>query len=224
MKRVISILALGVLIFASCAGGGKSKKQSVDTKAVVDSAATAAKEVKIADKIAALPQEPEFDIITTMGTIRVKLYSNTPKHRKNFAKLAFEGFYDGTLFHRVINGFMIQAGDPLSKDPEKMDLWGTGGPDYTIPAEIMPENKHLKGALASARRGDRANPLRESSGSQFYIVQDARTCAQLDGQYTVFGQTVEGFDVIDKIASVATDYRDRPEVPVKIVTVKLVQE
>ena len=132
MKRVISILALGVLIFASCAGGGKSKKQSVDTKAVVDSAAIAAKEQKIADKIAALPQEPEFDIITTMGTIRVKLYSNTPKHRKNFAKLAFEGFYDGTLFHRVINGFMIQAGDPLSKDPEKMDMWGTGGPDYTI--------------------------------------------------------------------------------------------
>lgn len=224
MKRVISILALGVLIFASCAGGGKSKKQSVDTKAVVDSAAIAAKEQKIADKIAALPEEPEFDIITTMGTIRVKLYSNTPKHRKNFAKLAFEGFYDGTLFHRVINGFMIQAGDPLSKDPEKMDMWGTGGTDYTIPAEIMPENKHLKGALASARRGDRANPLRESSGSQFYIVQDAQTCAQLDGQYTVFGQTVEGFDVIDKIASVATDYRDRPEVPVKIVTVKLVQE
>ena len=74
------------------------------------------------------------------------------------------------------------------------------------------------------RRGDAANPLKESSGSQFYIVQDAQTCAQLDGQYTVFGQTVEGFDVIDKIASVATDYRDRPEVPVKIVTVKLVQE
>lgn len=176
MKRVISILALGVLIFASCAGGGKSKKQSVDTKAVVDSAAIAAKEQKIADKIAALPQEPEFDIITTMGTIRVKLYSNTPKHRKNFAKLAFEGFYDGTLFHRVINGFMIQAGDPLSKDPEKMDLWGTGGPDYTIPAEIMPENKHLKGALASARRG---RPRESSSRIQRLAVLYRAGCQDL---------------------------------------------
>ena len=118
---------------------------------------------------------------------------------------------------------MIQTGDPLSKDESKIDSWGTGGPGYTVPAEIVPENKHLKGALAAARRGDRANPLRESSGSQFYIVQDAQTCAQLDGQYTVFGQTVSGFDVIDKIASVSTDYRDRPESPVKIVTIKLAE-
>ena len=163
-------------------------------------------------------------ISTTMGDIIVRLYDETPLHRDNFVKLAKEGYYDGTIFHRVIKDFMIQGGDPDSKNPTPNGRYGTGGPDYTIEAEIKPELIHKRGALAAARQGDEVNPERRSSGSQFYIVQDARTCAQLDGQYTVFGQTVEGFDVIDKIASVATDYRDRPEVPVKIVTVKLVQE
>lgn len=223
MKKFMAVLALGLGLVASCGQGPKSKKQAATTQAAEDSVAAVQREIKINEKIAALPAEPEFDIITTLGTIRVKLYANTPKHRENFARLAFEGYYDGVLFHRVINGFMIQTGDPLSKEAEKMDAWGTGGPGYTVPAEILPENKHLKGALAAARRGDRANPLRESSGSQFYIVQDAQTCAQLDGQYTVFGQTVDGFDVIDKIASVSTDYRDRPESPVKIVAVKVVE-
>lgn len=171
-----------------------------------------------------MAEEPLFDIVTSMGTIRVKLYASTPKHRENFAKLALEGFYDGILFHRVIDGFMIQGGDPLSKDPSKRDSWGTGGPGYNVPAEIATGGKHLKGALAAARKGDMANPLRESSGSQFYIVQDERTCSQLDGQYTVFGQTVEGFDVIDAIAAVATDYRDRPTEPVKIEKITLVKE
>lgn len=222
MKKFMAFLTLGLGVLASCGQGPKDKKQ-VASQSAEDSIAVAAQEKKISEKIATLPAEPEFDIITTLGTIRVKLYSNTPKHRENFARLAFEGYYDGVLFHRVINGFMIQTGDPLSKDASKVDAWGTGGPGYTVPAEIVPENKHLKGALAAARRGDRANPLRESSGSQFYIVQDAQTCAQLDGQYTVFGQTVSGFDVIDKIAAVSTDYRDRPESPVKIVTIKLAE-
>ncbi len=218
----MAVFALGLGLLASCGQGPKGKKQAA-AQAAEDSLAAVAQEMKINEKIAALPAEPEFDIITTLGTIRVKLYSNTPKHRENFARLAFEGYYDGILFHRVINGFMIQAGDPLSKDESAKASWGTGGPGYTVPAEIIPENKHLKGALAAARRGDRANPLRESSGSQFYIVQDARTCAQLDGQYTVFGQTVSGLDVIDKTASVETDERDRPLSPVKIVTVKLAE-
>ncbi len=222
MKRFMAVFALGLGLFASCGQGPKGKKQAV-AQAAEDSLAAVEQEMKINEKIAALPAEPEFDIITTLGTIRVKLYSNTPKHRDNFARLAFEGYYDGILFHRVINGFMIQAGDPLSKDESAKASWGTGGPGYTVPAEMVPENKHLKGALAAARRGDRANPLRESSGSQFYIVQDAKTCAQLDGQYTVFGQTVSGLDVIDKIASVETDERDRPLSPVKIVTVKLAE-
>lgn len=223
MKRMITFVALSALLLTSCGGGNKKASKKQAEAAAADSTELAEKKQKIEDKIKALPAEPEFDIITTLGTIRVKLYDNTPKHRANFARLAFEGFYDGVLFHRVINGFMIQTGDPLSKDESQKASWGTGGPGYTVPAEIVPENKPLKGALAAARRGDRANPLRESSGSQFYVVQDAQTCAQLDGQYTVFGQTVEGFDVIDKIASVSTDERDRPLSPVKIVTVKLVE-
>ena len=186
-----------------------------------DSLATAQKEQKTMDKIAKLAEEPVFDIVTNYGIIKVKLYSGTPKHRENFAKLVFDGFYENTLFHRVINGFMIQAGDPLTKDPSKADLYGTGGPGYTVPAEFVAAYKHKKGALAAARRGDAANPLRESSGSQFYIVQNPQTCAQLDGQYTVFGETVEGLDVIDKIAAVETDRRDRPVQPVKIITIKL---
>lgn len=172
----------------------------------------------------ALPAEPVFDIVTDMGTIKVKLYSKTPLHRDNFVKLASEGFYDGVLFHRVINGFMIQAGDPLTKDPANKSRFGTGGPDYTIPAEFVPEYRHKKGALAAARRGDAANPLKESSGSQFYIVQDEAACASLDGDYTVFGETVEGFDVIDAIAAVATDGRNCPLQDVKIITIKLDEE
>ncbi|MCR5758764.1 MAG: peptidylprolyl isomerase [Bacteroidales bacterium] len=175
-------------------------------------------------KVSELPEEPVFDIITNMGTMVVKLYSKTPKHRDNFAKLALSGYYNGILFHRVINGFMIQAGDPLSKDETKKAQWGTGGPDYTIPAEFVPEYKHKKGALAAARRGDAANPYKESSGSQFYIVQSPENCAQLDGAYTVFGETIQGIATIDKIAAVETGPRDVPVQPVKIVTIKLHEE
>lgn len=167
-----------------------------------------------------LPEEPVFDIVTDKGTIRVKLYKQTPKHRDNFVELASEGFYNGILFHRVINGFMIQTGDPLTKDPLKSDLYGTGGPGYTVPAEFVPELKHKKGALAAARRGDAANPKKESSGSQFYIVQDEFACAQLDGEYTVFGETIDGIEVIDIIASEQTDRRDRPVTDVRIVRIK----
>lgn len=161
-------------------------------------------------KASDLPEEPMFDIVTNLGTIRVKLYAKTPAHRDNFTKLALEHFYDGILFHRVIDRFMIQAGDPLTKDPSRADEYGTGGPGYTIPAEFVNEYYHKKGAIAAARRGDAANPKKASSGSQFYIVQDEDTCLQLDGQYTVFGETVDGLDVIDKIAAVPTDRRDRP--------------
>ena len=96
--------------------------------------------------------EPEFDIITTKGTIRVKLYSKTPRHRDNFCKLVSEHYYDSLLFHRVINGFMIQTGDPYTRDSSKAELYGQGGPDYTIPAEFVNEYYHKKGALAAARR------------------------------------------------------------------------
>ncbi len=227
MKRIILIglCIAGAAVLVSGCGSKKAKEaRQKAEQALADSlAAVAAEQSKaVQARIDALPEEPVFDIITNMGTIKVKLYSGTPKHRENFAKLAFSKYYDGIIFHRVINGFMIQGGDPLTKDvyadPAK---YGTGGPDYTIPAEFVPEYTHKKGALAAARRGDAANPLKESSGSQFYIVQNESTCAQLDGNYTVFGQTVEGFDVIDKIAAVETNNRDCPVTPVKIITITL---
>ena len=171
-----------------------------------------------------LKLEPEFYIETTEGTIKVKLYSKTPKHRDNFCKLVAEHYYDSLLFHRVINGFMIQTGDPLTKDTSKVELYGTGGPDYTIPAEFVNEYYHKKGALAAARRGDTANPRKSSSGSQFYIVQDEMGCIHLDGEYTVFGETIEGLDVIDRIAAAPTDKYDRPLKDIRILSIKPVVE
>ena len=172
-------------------------------------------------KVSELPAEPVFVITTNLGTMKIKLYSKTPKHRDNFAKLALAGYYDDLLFHRVIKGFMIQGGDPYSRDTSRVSQYGQGGPGYTIPAEFVPEYKHKKGAVAAARRGDSANPNRESSGSQFYIVQDEAGCASLNGSYTVFGETIEGLDVIDKIAAVATNNKDLPLNPVKIISIKL---
>ena len=109
-------------------------------------------------------------IQTTLGDIIVRLYDETPQHRDNFVKLAKEGYYDGTLFHRVIKDFMIQGGDPDSKGAPAGKMLGVGGPDYTIEAEIKSGLYHKRGALAAARQGDEVNPERRSSGSQFYIV------------------------------------------------------
>ncbi len=112
----------------------------------------------------------EVKIQTTLGDITVRLYDETPLHRDNFIKLANEGYYDGTIFHRVIKGFMVQGGDPDTKNAKKGANYGSGGPDYTIEAEIKPGLIHKRGALAAARLGDEFNPERRSSGSQFYIV------------------------------------------------------
>ncbi len=212
-----------------CSNGAKkaaAEAEAAAEQARLDSIAAAeqaAKEKSAMDIIATLPEEPVFDIVTNLGTIKVKLYSKTPKHRENFAKLALTGYYDSLLFHRVINGFMIQGGDPYTRDTSAAAVakYGQGGPGYTIPAEFVPEYTHKKGALAAARRGDVANPMKESSGSQFYIVQNADACAQLDGAYTVFGETVSGLDIIDRIAQVATDQRDKPLMDVRIQTIKL---
>ncbi len=225
MKKYL-ILAICVAVLALLASAcGNKKKAAAEAQAQAEQETIAAEQVKqdsikVEKKLSDLAEEPVFDIVTNYGTIKIKLYKDTPKHRENFAKLALSGYYDGLLFHRVINGFMIQGGDPLTKDPANADRFGTGGPGYTVPAEILPQYRHKKGALAAARRGDAANPMKESSGSQFYIVQDEKTCAQLDGQYTVFGETIEGLDVIDKIAAVETDLRDRPVGQVKIVSIK----
>ena len=220
MKRTI-ILSLAVLAAAAllvgCKGGSK---KAADTPEPAEETPKMS-EQDLAAALAALPAEPVFNIVTNLGTIKVKLYEKTPLHRENFAKLALSGYYDGLLFHRVINGFMIQGGDPLTKDKANVAKFGTGGPDYTVPAEFVPEYRHKKGALAAARRGDAANPMKASSGSQFYLVQDEAACAQLDGQYTVYGETLEGLDVIDKIAAVETGARDCPVSDVKILRVEL---
>ncbi|MDO5442908.1 MAG: peptidylprolyl isomerase [Bacteroidia bacterium] len=228
-KHLISIICLATAMILAASCGNSEKKAAAEAAAAAE--AEAAEQAAMLEKqkeamvtVATLPDEPVFDIVTNLGTMRIKLYSQTPKHRENFAKLAISGYYDGLLFHRVINGFMIQGGDPLTKNPDNAAKYGTGGPDYTIPAEFIPEYTHKKGALAAARRGDAANPMKESSGSQFYIVQDEAACAQLNGDYTVFGETISGLDVIDKIASVETGARDLPVQDVRIQTIKLVNE
>ncbi len=191
-------------------------------------------------------------IKTTMGDIVVKLYDTTETHRDNFIKLVKEHYYDGLLFHRVITDFMIQGGDPTSKNAPAGKMLGNGGPGYTLPAEILPKYYHKRGALAAARTGDQMNPTRRSSGSQFYIVTGrVYTDAELnkleksmntkftpeqrkayttvggtpflDGQYTVFGEVVKGMDVVDKISRVPRDKNDRPKQDVKIISMEIVK-
>jgi cyclophilin family peptidyl-prolyl cis-trans isomerase len=156
----------------------------------------------------------EEDIITLTtddGVIVIKLdLVNCPKHSENFKKLVKEGYYDGTTFHRVIPGFMIQGGDPKSKNADDRASHGTGGPGYTVPAEI--KNKHKRGTVSAARTGDEVNPQRNSSGSQFFIC--VTETAFLDGQYSAFGEVIEGMEVADKIVAKPRDPRDNPKTPV----------
>jgi cyclophilin family peptidyl-prolyl cis-trans isomerase len=192
-----------------------------------------------------------IEIETDFGTMLAELSNATPLHRDNFIKLAEEGYFDGTIFHRVIAEFMIQGGDPNSRDAAAGQSLGTGGPGYTVPAEMRDSLVHVKGALSAARMGDGANPLKASSGSQFYIVQgkvlDASMLTRiesskgmhytpeqkkmymevggtpfLDREYTVFGHIIKGLEVIDKIADVQKDPRDRPikDVKMKIRVIK----
>ena len=203
MKRIVLIFA-AVMMISSCACRNESQKASETT--------TEMENTVIA--------EPEFEMVTSHGTMKIRLYSMTPKHRDNFVKLVNEKYYDGLRFHRVIEGFMIQGGDPYSRDTTKADLWGQGGPNYTVPAEFVNQYWHKKGAIAAARKGDMANPTKASSGSQFYIVHDENACLHLDGQYSIFGEVTEGLDVIDRIATVPTDYYDRPLEDVMIISVK----
>ena len=168
---------------------------------------------------AGLPPEPVFELITTEGTMTIRLYSDTPLHRDNFVKLASERFYDNILFHRVIEGFMIQCGDPQSRNAVPGQRLGSGGPGYTVPAEFVPQLVHKKGAIAAARTGDSVNPEKASSGSQFYIVHNETACRQLDGNYTVFGEVIEGLDIIDKIAATETGPADRPVKDIRIISI-----
>jgi cyclophilin family peptidyl-prolyl cis-trans isomerase len=148
-------------------------------------------------------------INTPQGEIKLILFDDTPRHKENFLKLAKQGYYNGTTFHRIIDGFMIQGGDPNSKDDNPRND-GSGNPGYTIPAEITPNHRHVYGAVAAARLGDQINPEKASSGSQFYIVENSNGVARLDDAYTVFGQVVDGMEVVEKIAEQPKDGRDRP--------------
>jgi len=192
----------------------------------------------VAPTVQAPPKEKESMVLITtdLGNMKVKLYNATPKHRDNFLKLAREGYYDSLLFHRVIRNFMIQGGDPMSKHAGPGIMLGEGDIGYTIPAEFVDTIYHKKGSLCAARR---ENPEKASSGCQFYIVQgqvlDSMQIGMfemqrglklspqqknilmttggtpwLDKGYTVFGEVVEGLDVIDKIAAVQTAPGDRP--------------
>jgi cyclophilin family peptidyl-prolyl cis-trans isomerase len=194
---------------------------------------------------AGMAKNRKVKVITPYGIMIILLYDQTPKHRDNFIKLAKAHFYDSTLFHRVINTFMIQGGDPESKHAQPHAMLGNGENGYTVPAEFQLDLFHVKGALAAARDD---NPAKASSGCQFYIVQgkkwtdadldkleknrlgrkipmDQRNVykteggtPQLDQSYTVFGRVIKGIEVIDKIAGMETDNNDRPltDVPMKI--------
>lgn len=192
-----------------------------------------------------------IEITTDYGVMVAELYDATPQHRDNFTKLAEEGYYNGLLFHRVIDGFMIQGGDPNSKNAQAGTPLGSGGPGYQVPAEFVDTLVHIKGAIAAARTGDSINPEKKSSGSQFYIVHgspvdesalagierrkgfsytDAQKKAylehggtpMLDRDYTVFGRVIKGLEVIDAIAKAEKDARDRPKTDIKM-TVKVIK-
>jgi cyclophilin family peptidyl-prolyl cis-trans isomerase len=203
------------------------------------------------DKASNAETEKRVLISTNYGDMKVILYNETPMHRDNFIKLATEGFYDNLLFHRVIPDFMIQGGDPESRNSEPGQVLGLGGPGYTIKAELG-KGIHKKGALSAARLPDNANPEKESSGSQFFIVKgqmfeeeifrffeqkqglkytDEQIAAymnlggrpDLDNEYTVFGEVYEGLEVLDKILTLPTDQYGRPYQNV-IMQIRLINE
>ncbi|KJS07095.1 MAG: peptidylprolyl isomerase [Flavobacteriales bacterium BRH_c54] len=198
-------------------------------------------------------KETKVLLSTEYGNIKIKLFNETPQHRDNFIKLVKEGFYNETLFHRVIKDFMIQGGDPDSKNAQKGESLGEGDVGYTIPAEFNTNLIHKKGALAAARQPDNVNPQKRSSGCQFYIVQGRKFTTEeiekiekskegrikytdeqykayqtiggyppLDMDYTVFGEVIEGLDVVDKIAAVKRDRKNRPIEDVKM-TIKIIK-
>lgn len=200
-------------------------------------------------KVKKRDRKKDVEMITTEGTIILRLSDSTPLHRDNFIRLVKSHFYDSLLFHRVIKGFMIQGGDPDSKRAASGKPLGEGGPKYTVPAEFNPALFHKKGVLAAAREGDDVNPTKASSSSQFYIVQGKQFtdggldtveikrlkrkippayrevyktlggAPHLDMNYTIFGEVISGLDVVDKIAGVPTGKGTDKDRPIKDVRI-----
>ncbi|MES2618150.1 MAG: peptidylprolyl isomerase [Bacteroidota bacterium] len=254
MKNIITSISPAICIaltfFLGACGSSTPKveenqNQTLSATEPTTTTAEATPKTAAADKL--------YLIKTTAGDIKIKVFKECPLHQANFDKLVGEKYYDGVLFHRVIKEFMIQTGDPNSKKAEAGAQYGDGGPNYTIPAEIYPQFYHKKGALAAARQGDEVNPYKASSGSQFYIVHgkvltqpdldnimmqsgmrftaDAMAAYKtiggspfLDGQYTVFGETISGLEVVDKIGTTKTLPGDRPVKDIKIITIEAVTE
>jgi peptidyl-prolyl cis-trans isomerase B (cyclophilin B) len=169
-----------------------------------------------ADSAAAKTDDPEVAVInTTEGAMVIQFWTDAaPKTIANFKKLAKEGNYDGTCFHRVIKGFMIQGGDHLTKDPTKEASWGTGDPGYKVDAEFN-DHSHVRGVISMARSSDP-----NSAGEQFFICHGNPT--QLDHQYTTFGKLIKGDDVLEKIATTPTHPQDRPDKRMEIISIKIV--
>lgn len=294
LTRFMLIPVATAMLAMACAGKAESNGNQTETK----------------QETAMTQQTPDtadvrIGVKTTLGSFTVLLYGDTPKHRDNFVRLVNEGYYDSTLFHRVIKDFMVQAGDPDSKNAAPGQHLGAGGPDYKIDAEIVyPRHFHKRGALAAARQGDQVNPMKKSSGSQFYIVtgtkiapnqiaglearmknsamqnvfnnlamqhrdeiidmqkrgdraglqalQDSliaeteKTVAgmetpaltpemreayttvggapHLDGEYTVFGEVIDGMDTIDRIEKAQTDSTDRPKEDIRILSMHVIED
>ena len=246
MKKITTktIILISVVFFIGCSSTKNSENSTAQKEK--NTLENEAQQINKAEKMT------KVLIQTTMGDITLALYNETPLHRDNFIKLVNEHYYDGVLFHRIIQHFMIQCGDPDSKTAKQGQALGNGGPGYTIPAEFVSTLYHKRGAVAAARLGDNVNPKQESSGSQFYIVdgqtfpkeqleilgmrtgkpltQEQIDCyttlggaPHLDGSYTVFGEIISGMDIVDKIAAQPKDKRDRPVTDIKIVTMKIVE-
>jgi len=171
-----------------------------------------------------VPVNPRKDYLVTLrtayGEIVLCFFDETPSHKYNFLKLAMAGFYDSTTFHRVLEGFVIQGGDPNTKPSGDSLNIGSGGPGYTLEAEFSDRFLHHRGTVGAARQNDQLNPQKRSSGSQFYIVQAKEGAHHLDGEYTVFGKVLRGMEVVDEIAKVEVGKGGRPIEPV-FVTVKV---
>lgn len=257
MKRLFFILVgcTALTLFSTTTGckakrGGNKTTETADTLTNIIKDNTSHKEDNMEQNDNTPTTGIKVKIHTTYGDMTVLLYDETPLHRDNFAKLVKEGYYNDLLFHRCIKGFMVQGGDPNSRNAAPGAQLGVGGPPYKIPAEFNPNLIHKKGALAAARQGDMVNPKKESSGSQFYIVQGSvmndmqidqvqryvqqkdstfqyspaqreiyKTIggtAQLDMDYTVFGEVIEGLNVIDSIAAQPTNQANRPNMDIKM--------